>query len=288
MKKITLILLAVLTAGLVFAETKSTLRADITRLQKGEDIRLPQGQLFVGGTDNEAMPVVMAGDFTWAFANGTGTLSIAADSVGSAEIAANAVAASEIAAGAVGTSEISDGAVAIADMATATRGARVATMSSTTETFGELKRTVITITNCVETATDGDDEGESQSVYTFPEGYITILGAMIDGGITNDVKCGNYVVSVGTVAAADDATLTSTEVTIIPSTAIAGGGTATRKAFQAGMPPTILAVNNTAGAAGVFLNFGIADAQITAPSTAWTVDRTTVLEIWWLSTYDLN
>jgi hypothetical protein len=279
MKKITLILLAVLTAGLVFAETKSTLRADITRLQKGEDIRLPQGQLFVGGTDNEAMPVVMAGDFTWAFANGTGTLSIAADSVGSAEIAA----------GAVGTSEISDGAVAIADMATATRGARVATKSIVTESFGELKHTVITLTNVTFSATDGSDEGESQSVYTFPQGYITILGSRFDGGITNNASATNYVVSVGTVAAADDATLTGTEVTIIASTAISGAGTVTRKAFQAGGPPTIVAVDNTAGAAGVHLNLALTNANIANPGPAtFAVDRTSVLELWWLSTADLN
>jgi len=299
MKKITLILLAVLTAGFVFAETKSTLRADIEQIKKGHGIYLPEGNLFVGDSGNHAAAVEPIGDFGVAIVNGQILLSLDINTVGTSNVVDNSLTAADLAPDSVGPSELApnsvdsieivNGGVMIQDIATVNRGARVATKSIVTEAFGEVKYTLITLTNVSFTADDSSPEGESQSIYTFPQGFIALLAARMDGGITNDAHAvgGDYVASIGTVACADDATLTSTEATIIASTAITPGVAGTRKAFQAGGPVAIGTVNNTAGAAGVFMNIGVPDASMTG-NPVFTVDRTSVLELWWLSTADLN
>ncbi len=132
-----------------------------------------------------------------------------------------------------------------------------------------LNKTVLTFTNVSVATTDATTNGAygSMEIYDFPAGLIyTAAGssnltiARVGTGITTTAA---VVGAVGTVAAAADATLTSTEADILPSTAstlTAGAGvtkaksTATEATFKDGTTTAIKA----------YLNFAMPDAGSTA------------------------
>lgn len=102
-------------------------------------------------------------------------------------------------------------------------GAAAASGNLATETRNGVHKTTLTLTNVkVNIASSAIGFG-STKVYDLPEGLIHILGAVMDLTLTvpgvEISSTAAVVAALGTVAAADDATLTSTEANIIPSTA---------------------------------------------------------------------
>lgn len=130
-------------------------------------------------------------------------------------------------------------------------------------------KTVFTFTNASVATVDATTSGAGGGlkIYDFPEGAIFITGAVANltisaaAGITTTAA---VVGSVGTVTAGADATLTSTEANIIPSTAsplTASAGTFSAVNF------TNAGFDGTAAAISAFLNFAIPDAGSSANST---------------------
>ncbi len=192
------------------------------------------------------------------------TVEIEDDAVTSDKIATDAVTADGIAAGAVGTSEIADGSVAGADLNNGSDMAATNGTVSTVESAAILKHTRISLTNVVLTATDGSDEGESQELGgPFPEGPITFLSVTADLICVTPTGATNvFVMAVGTAAAADDATLTSTEANIVPSTSIdTTDGTVTTNACQAILASPVT-IDGTATPATLYLNMAIVDSDM--------------------------
>jgi len=156
-----------------------------------------------------------------------------------------------------------------------TVGAVTAAAGSAAEYEGALRRTVITFTNITEIATDGSDEGESQLLYTFPEGRILIIGAAID--TTNSVATNAfnastddiYYTAIGTAAAGDDADLTGTEADII---AKASNDTTSDTVLDFSWEADMTAggdsvFDGTATAVKLYYNFAVADASTKANVT---------------------
>jgi len=151
---------------------------------------------------------------------------------------------------------------------------------------GQAVTTVITFSGISETATDGTDEGESQIIYTFPEGRILIIGAAIDANVVNtdDFEASDndhYFVGIGSAAAGDDATLTGTEVDIIAANNIdtTAGATLTTSweaDFTAGGD---IVLDGTAAAKSLYFNMCVADTQI---DDDMTVTPSGVLTVTWL------
>lgn len=137
------------------------------------------------------------------------------------------------------------------------------------ESFVVPQRRTFTFTATPVTITDtgGANGGHGNlKFYDFPEATITILGAVSNLSISR-VSTGlsataAVVTSVGTVATAtSDATLTSTEANVIPSTTAtltAGAGTAR------GESTAILVADGTSTALDLFLNFAVPDGGISA------------------------
>ncbi len=148
---------------------------------------------------------------------------------------------------------------------------------------GELRRTVLTCTALPISV--ADDAGVAQyggvKVYTFPQGAVCTLGAMINGSLTMGAT-GTFittytgVIALGSVTASTGADLVSTEATWLQSTAMATA--AARVAVTKALPvATALTeagsrwVDGTATAAPVFMNVAIADdGTHTAGTGTWT------------------
>ena len=160
--------------------------------------------------------------------------------------------------------------------------AAVAATVSAAETGGPvLRKTVFTLTGHSVTMTDAGANGCHGSVQLcdFPVGLIQIIGATMalattagSGGIADGAA---VVQSVGTVTVANtNATLTSTEADIIPSTA----GTLTGGANAAGVgvstTPAVFDGHSTAVKA--FLNFAVPDADSSASDTLAVTGTVTV------------
>jgi len=106
-----------------------------------------------------------------------------------------------------------------------TLGAIVADKCTAVEYQGTTQKTVLTFTLTGDNDLDLPDgnHGTGIKVFDMPEGQILILGATINAVVVtsdnyNDTANDVFVVSMGTAVGADDATLTGTEVDIIPST----------------------------------------------------------------------
>jgi len=128
-----------------------------------------------------------------------------------------------------------------------------------------LYRTTITLTNASVATVDATTNGASGSlkVYDFPEGNLVFFGATTNLTIarvgTNITTTAAVVAGVGTAAAGADATLTSTEQDLVPSTTAtltAGAGTFKGKSVTAG----IAVLDGTTTAKDAYLNFAIPDA----------------------------
>lgn len=163
-------------------------------------------------------------------------------------------------------------------------GAAAGTGVTATEIAGQIYKTTITIAALSVTTVDAGAAGAhgSQKIYDFPEGNILVLGAVGEltltagaGGITDTAS---VVASVGTVAVGtDNATLTSTEADIVPSTAatLSGGiGTANMQ------NTATLIKDGTATPVDAILNIAVPDAGSSADDTV-TVDGT--LTITWMN-----
>lgn len=130
------------------------------------------------------------------------------------------------------------------------------------------------------TITDNTTNGAhgNLKIVDLPEGNITLLGATTNLTIarvgTNITATAAVVASVGTVAAANtDATLTSTEANIVPSTSAtltSGAGVAK------GVSTAVLVANGTTTRVPVYLNFAMPDAGATG-NDALTVNGTITL-----------
>lgn len=146
-----------------------------------------------------------------------------------------------------------------------------ATITAVEAGSGTIHQTVLTLQATPLTVTD--DAGVSQYggvlVYTFPEGDICCLGAVINGNLTlgttgTIIDAFTGVNALGTVTASTGATLVSTEATWLQSTANA---TAASKVAAIKSIPVATAlteagarwVDGTATPAPVYLNFAIAD-----------------------------
>lgn len=161
-----------------------------------------------------------------------------------------------------------------------TNGTAAGTGNVASETTGQVHRTVLTMTNLSITMTDATTAGchGSQKIYDFPAGVIQILGCVTDlaitagaGGITDTAS---VVGSVGTAAVGtDNATLTSTEANVVPSTAAtltAGAGNCDGESTASPI------LDGTGTATDLFLNFAVPDAGSSANDTL-TVNGTVVV-----------
>jgi hypothetical protein len=134
----------------------------------------------------------------------------------------------------------------------------------------------LTGANDIDVADGGKSTGTS--IFTFPEGYILILGAVIDASVvTNNVYNASandiYYVSVGTVdgTQAADADLTSTEADVIPKTTLdTVSSTTLTLPWQSAMATLAYANNVLDGhtsAKHLYLNVAVPDASNTGATT---------------------
>jgi len=146
--------------------------------------------------------------------------------------------------------------------------AAAAALGVSTSEGGGFHKTVISFGGTAVAMTDAGAAGSSGSLklLTLPEGVIAFLGATTNLTIarlgTAITATAAVVGSVGTVAAAADATLTSTEADFVPSSAAtltAGAGALKGKSLTAG----IAVFDGATTAKDVFLNFAIPDAGST-------------------------
>lgn len=163
-------------------------------------------------------------------------------------------------------------------------GAAASTSVAVSESAAGAIKTVLTLSNVSITMTDATTAGShgSLKLYDFPECNLLFLGGTTDlvitagaGGITDTAA---VVGSVGTATVGtDNATLTTTEADLIPSTAstLTGGVGATKgKTVTAG----VVVFDGTATAKDAWLNYAIPDADSTANDTL--VVSGTVTLIW--------
>lgn len=153
-----------------------------------------------------------------------------------------------------------------------------------------LNKTVITLTSEELALTDeaGVVAYVGQKIYDMPEGAIMILGATADltvskdsAGVNDDFD-GDF--SVGTVTAGNDATLSSTEANIIPSTATpqATSGATTAKGQSTGAAT----IDGTTTAADIYLNFLVDDADHDVGGTAANLVVSGTVTILWANLGD--
>lgn len=142
------------------------------------------------------------------------------------------------------------------------------------------QKTIISLAALAIAMTDAGAAGShgSQKIFDFPAGNIAILGAVTDLQITAGAggigDTGAVVGSVGSVAVAtDNATLTSTEANIVPSTA----ATLTDGAGNCDGESTAVAIlDGTATAVDAILNFAVPDAGSSANDTLTVTGTVTI------------
>lgn len=142
-------------------------------------------------------------------------------------------------------------------------GAKNGTGVTAAEGKSNIHATTLTLASVTLTTTDNGTNGASGNlkVYDLPSGNIVILGAAGSltltggGGVASNSA---VVLSVGSVAAGADATLSSTEANIVPSTA----ATLSSSAGSCNMLSTGVAVLDgvTSAAADIYLNAAMPDA----------------------------
>lgn len=165
--------------------------------------------------------------------------------------------------------------------ASATAGVTVAEYGN-----GTVHRTVFTLTAVSVTMTDATTAGCHGAVqlYDFPAGVVTFLGGSTDLAITagaGGIADGAAVVgAVGTATAGtDNATLTTTEADLIPSTAAtltAGVGACDGQSTTA----LLVTFDGTATAKDAFLNFAVPDADSSANDTLEVTGTVTLVWIY--------
>ena len=159
------------------------------------------------------------------------------------------------------------------DAATSSAVAGVANAGAVVDGSVGTIRTTLKLSNQVITMTDATTAGCHGSIklYDFPACNLLFLGATCDltvtagtGGIADNAA---VVAAIGTAAVSTaDATLTTTEADLIPSTAAtltAGAGAAKGKTLTAG----VVVFDGTSTAKDAYLNFAVPDAGSTGNDT---------------------
>lgn len=158
--------------------------------------------------------------------------------------------------------------------------------ATTTELIDGFHRTTLTLAvsgGQLVTLADGD-HGGGRALYTFPEGYIYIVGGVLNASaVTNTANFNastndTFSFAIGTATAADDNDLTSTEANVIAKQTVDtdSGGTLTRALTNTGITTPIY-VDGTAAAVGLFANFAVADAMNTDANDFGVVGTLTVV-----------
>ncbi len=140
-----------------------------------------------------------------------------------------------------------------------------------TENVGAINRSTIPLSSVSVTMTDATTSGchGSYQAYTFPAGLILVLGVVTDltllagaGGIADGAA---LVASVGSATVGtNNATLTTTEADMVPSTACtlsSGAGT-----FK-GESTAVCFIDGTGTAGKVYVNLAVPDADSSASDT---------------------
>jgi len=156
---------------------------------------------------------------------------------------------------------------------------------------GQEVTSVITLGGIAETLKNAAD-GESQILYTFPEGRIQIIAAACDivvgveTGVFENTANDVFYFGIGTTAAAVDATLATTEQDIIAVQTLdveaSGGDGGSVSSFTNQLDMTAggdWVFDGTAAAKSVYLNFAVAAASLSATCD---LTATGTLTITWL------
>ena len=145
----------------------------------------------------------------------------------------------------------------------------VTSVATAVNYMGGTFRTVFTLgTSGI--ATNGSEEGRGVAFGTFPQGRIHIQSAAVDLVVTNTAAfdanpADVYLVGIGTAAAGDDNTLSSTEVDIIAATTLdTTGNTVSNFTVQADFTAGADTMfDGTSTATKLYWNWACADANIT-------------------------
>lgn len=163
------------------------------------------------------------------------------------------------------------------------------------EGVGIVRRTVLNFSSVAFALTDvaSTVAYSGKKVYDFPAGNILVLGATADLSITktsagvNDNWDGDA--SVGTVTASNNATLSSTEQDIIPTTPTpqaTGVGAAAVTTFKAVNAAAIAPLDGTATAIDLFLNLLVDDDDQDVTSTPASLVVNGTLVVTWINLGD--
>lgn len=167
-----------------------------------------------------------------------------------------------------------------------TAGAAAGTGNVASEVAPNIQKTVLTLTGLSLSVASTAVGFASQKIYDFPDGNIQVLGAVAALTLTtvgaNIDADADVLIAVGSAACADDATLTSTEANVIPSTTFALVGS-TKTGFALSTAVAVLD-GVTSAAADLYLNMVVPDADRTDTAQAVTVTGT--ITITWINLGD--
>jgi hypothetical protein len=167
----------------------------------------------------------------------------------------------------------------------------IATEKVTEIYAGPIHKTIMTFTTTPITVTDDSGQGQYggavTAIYTFPAGCILFLGAVIDGSVTlgttgTITNTWAGVVALGSVTSTTGSTLTGTEGTFMPSTAIA---TASSKVsvVDAVSSTNIVPYDGTTTSAPLFFNLLVTDEST---HTSGTGTFTGTITVTWINLGD--
>lgn len=166
-------------------------------------------------------------------------------------------------------------------------------VSVTQEPVSSVQKTVLRFTDVALPLVDqaGVVAYGGLKVYDFPEGQVCVLGAVADlavtkssAGVNNDWD-GDF--GLGTVTASNNATLSSTEQNLIPTTATpqaTSGATTAKGASTATESGTVL--DGRATAADVFLNFLVDDTDHDVTTTPCNLILNGTVTLHWINLGD--
>jgi hypothetical protein len=180
-----------------------------------------------------------------------------------------------------------------AQSSTAAGSSAVSTIDVVQSASVSVQKTVLTLTDTEITLTDnaGVVAYGGLKVYDFPAGHVLFLGAMADltmtkssAGVNADWD-GDF--SLGTVTATNNATLSSTEASFIPSTATpqaSSGATTAKGASTSTEAGTVF--DGSATATDVYLNFLVDDADHDVTGTACNLIANGTITLHWINLGD--
>ena len=147
---------------------------------------------------------------------------------------------------------------------------------------GAVRQTVFTFTNQRFTLADlGTTGAGGTKIMDLPEGNILFLGGVLRATIVDaEGTTGNITLAVGTVTAAADATLTSTEANIVPVTSATAEG-----AVASAVNTAVAFADGTTTPVDIFLN-ALSSGDPTAVATANGFTITGTLTVTWLNLGD--